>query len=77
MANNKLSDLNDHLFVALERLNDDELMQKESEQEIQRAKAISGIAKNIVENAKTVLLAAKIQSDLPVNSGVSLKRLTE
>ena len=77
MANNKLSDLNDHLFQSLERLNDDELMKSDGESEIERAKAISGIAKNIVENAKTVLMAAKIQSELPMNADISLKRLTE
>ena len=38
--NNKLSDLNNHLFAELERLSDEELNEDELKSEIGRAKAI-------------------------------------
>lgn len=52
---NKLSDLNDHLFMQLERLNDEELKGDELEREIQRSRAISGVAAQIVSNGRLVL----------------------
>ncbi len=59
MANQNLSDLNGYLFEQLERLNQENLTQVELDKEAKRAKAVNDTAKNIVENAKTVLLAAK------------------
>ncbi len=59
MARNKLSDLNNHLFAQLERLNDEDLSAEELDKEVERAKAISGIAKNVIENAKLTLEATK------------------
>mgnify|MGYP001374529062 CR=1 FL=1 len=59
MAKNKLSDLNDHLFEMMERLNDDTLMEEHGEKEINRAKAMSDIGKTIIENGKLVLEAQK------------------
>lgn len=56
---NKLSDLNDHLFMAIERLNDEDLTEEELDKEIKRAKAISDIAKPIIDNADLVLKAQK------------------
>lgn len=56
---NKLSDLNDHLFAQLERLNDEELSQEELEKEISRSKAINGVAQNIITNARTALDGAQ------------------
>jgi len=59
MAKNKLSDLNNHLFAQLERLGEEDLQPEQLKQEIDRAKAINGIAKNIVENARTTLEVLK------------------
>ena len=56
---NKLSDLNNHLFEQLERLNDDELMSESGEEEIARSKAIAGIGKTIIDNGKLALDAQK------------------
>ena len=55
MAKNTLLDLNNHLFAQLERLGDEDLSQEDLQKEISRAKAISGVAKNIIDNAKTTL----------------------
>lgn len=57
---NKLSDLNDHLFMQLERLNDDELSDEKMKKEIARAKALSGIATQIVNGTKAVVDAMKL-----------------
>jgi hypothetical protein len=61
MTRNKLSDLNNHLFEQLERLNDVE--EDALADEIERSKAVSGIAKNIIENGKLVLEAEKFFGD--------------
>lgn len=52
---NTLGDLNDHLFMQIERLNDESIKGDELKEEKERAKAISGIAKNIIENGNLVL----------------------
>lgn len=71
MANNTLSDLNNHLFAQLERLGDEDLTQEELQKEMGRTKAINGIAKNIVDNAKTALEAAKFSyTKLPGNKSL-------
>lgn len=54
---NKLTDLNNHMFEQLERLNDDDLSSEELDKEIKRAKAMSGIASNIISNAALALEA--------------------
>ena len=56
---NKLTDLNNHLFEALERLNDDDLTGEELDKEIKRSEAISKVAKNIIDNGALALQAQK------------------
>lgn len=68
---NKLSDLNNHLFAQLERLSDEDLSTEQLEMEMKRAKSINGVAKNIIDNAKVTLEGAhfsytKISSNQPV-----------
>lgn len=63
MPRNTLTDLNNHLFTQLERLNDDELSKDELDTEIERARAINGVAKNIIENAKTTIQGAKFSAE--------------
>ena len=53
MPRNKLSDLNNHLFEAIEKLKDGEL-------DIATARTISDIGKNIVEIKKVEVMQAKI-----------------
>lgn len=59
MPRNTLSDLNNHLFAQLERLGDEDLSETELKLEVERAKAISGVAKNIISNAKVTLSAMR------------------
>lgn len=58
---NTLSDLNNHLFEQLERLNDAD--EDSLSEEIERSKAVSSIAKNIIDNGKLVLDAEKFYDD--------------
>ncbi|MDT2864650.1 hypothetical protein [Vagococcus carniphilus] len=60
MERQNLSDLNGFLFEQLERLNDENMTQVELDKEVKRAKSINGTARNIIENAKTVLEASKV-----------------
>ena len=55
---NKMTDMRDHLFVALERLNDAD--QKQLQNEIERAKAVAQIAQQLNESAKVELRAREL-----------------
>lgn len=57
---NKISDLRDHMFAALERLADESMTPEKLKEEISKSKAISDIGKVIVESAKTEILYAKM-----------------
>lgn len=52
---NKLIDLNNHLFAQLERLSDEGLKGEQLREEINRSKAVGGVAKHIVDNARLAL----------------------
>lgn len=60
---NSLTDLNNHLFVALERLNDENISVDEMNKEIERSKIISEIADKIIRNAQTQIKAYEVASD--------------
>ena len=71
MAKNKLADLNNHLFAQLERLSDEELKGEDLKIEQERAKSISLISKNIIDNAKLTLEVVKTcRNDLSSNTEV-------
>jgi len=57
---NKLSDLNNHLFAQLERLGDEDLKGELLVEEINRAKAVSSVAVQIIANGSLVLEAQKL-----------------
>lgn len=56
---NTLTDLNNYLFEAIERINDDELDDAALEREIQRSEAITKVAGVIINNANVQLQAIK------------------
>lgn len=62
---NKLSDLNNHLFAQMERLQDEELTSDKLKTEIERAKAVTIISNQIVSNARLVLDAQSLLIDIP------------
>ena len=65
---NKLTDLNNHLFEQLERLNDDSLQGDSLETEIQRANAMSQLGSVIVNNSKVALAAMKLKGQFKDDS---------
>lgn len=69
MARNKLSDLNNHLFEQLERLNDEELSNEDLEKEIKRQRSMSEVATNIIEINRISMDAMKLiaKGDISVN----------
>jgi hypothetical protein len=62
---NKLSDLNDHLFQAIEYLSDRDITGEKLTEEINRAKTICDVAEKVIFNGKLVLEAAKTVSEWP------------
>lgn len=57
---NKISDLRNHMFAAMERLNNEDLTEEQLKTEIARAQAISEVGKVIVDSAKTEVMFAKL-----------------
>lgn len=58
-----LSELNRHLFAALDRLDVESLTPEQIEAEVARAGAIVDVADRITENAKVGLQAAKLYAE--------------
>lgn len=80
MAKNKLSDLNNHLFSQLERLNDETFSEEQIKAETIRAKAVSSVASQIISNARLVLETVKLvnngefsKTELPDYIGIEKK----
>ncbi len=63
MTKNKLLDLNNHLFEALERINDDSLEGEKLQEEMARAKTITQIGNTIINNASLALEAKKYKDE--------------
>lgn len=56
---NTLSDLNNYLFEAIERINDDDLDDTALDKEIRRAEAVTKVAGTIISNANVQLQALR------------------
>lgn len=56
---NTLGDLNNHLFAQLERLSDEDLKGEQLSEEIERAKAVTTVANQIISNGSLVLQAQR------------------
>jgi len=60
---NKLTDLNNHLFAQLERLGDEDLSGEKLNEELNRAKAITAVASQVIANGNLALKAEIAKSD--------------
>jgi len=65
---NRLSDLNNHLFAQMERLSDEKTRGDKLLEEINRAKSVSGIASQIISNARLAL-----DAQVAINEGLITK----
>ena len=74
---NTLGDLNNHLFAQLERLGNEELEGDELKEEILRAKAVTDIAGEIIDNTNTVLDVMKFQAETLGRSSISIPKMLE
>lgn len=63
LMRNTLGDLNNHLFAQLERLSDEDLAGDKLSEEIDRARAITSVANQIVSNGSLVLQAQKFHTE--------------
>lgn len=72
-----LNDLNNYLFEQLERLNDDETLSEDDnfEKEMKRTKALTEVAKTIIDNANTVIDAQKVALEMGVNNASDVLQL--
>jgi hypothetical protein len=60
---NTLGDLNNHLFAQLERLSDEDIKGEALVEEIERARAVTSIANQIISNGTLVLQAQKFHTE--------------
>lgn len=74
---NTLGDLNNHLFAQLERLGDEELKGEKLAEEIERAKAVTSIATQVISNGNLVLQAEKFKADTLGRSKVETSKMLE
>lgn len=67
----KIEDLRDHLFAQIERLGDDDVVKGEGlDREINRAKAMSEVAKTLIDSARVEIDFLKVKVNAPRLSGV-------
>ena len=74
---NTLGDLNNHLFMQLERLSEEDLQGEKLQEEIARAKAVKEIASQIISNANLVLRAEEFKVETLGRSKVQPPKMLE
>lgn len=72
---NTLADLNNYLFEAIERINDDSLDDEQLDREIKRGEAVQKIAKTVIENGNLALQAKKHLDEYGKGDDVELPML--
>ena len=65
---NKLTDLNNHLFAELERLSEEDLKGEELANEIDRARAITAVSTQIIQNGALALRAEQFKSGIGIDN---------
>jgi hypothetical protein len=65
---NKYSDLHNHLFEQLERLNDTEVIEDDLKEEIKRANAMCAVAQTIINVGNLAINAAKLAISIEKNN---------
>lgn len=73
---NNLGDLNGYLFEQMARLNNDDLKGEQLKEEIERGKAIEGVAKTIISNGALALQAKKML-DNRMDADIELPKMLE
>lgn len=71
---NTLSDLNNYLFEALERINDDSLSEEQLQKEIVRSEAVTSVAEAIIRNGELALKAVKHAEEYGIGIGGGKER---
>ena len=72
---NTLTDLNNYLFEALERLTDDELTEEELKKEITRIEAVTSVAETIIHNGELSLKALRHAEEYGVSQSGGERKL--
>ena len=79
MARNKISDLRDHLFAQLERLDDDQISAEQLQVELNKAKAVAQIGSVIINSAKVeidfIKATGRIDSDSEIFKSIDHTKL--
>ena len=73
---NTLGDLNNHLFAQLERLSDEDLKGESLKEEMDRAKSVTQVACQIVNNASLVLKAKEMAYN-SINADAKVPKMLE
>lgn len=77
MTQNTLADLNNHLFAQLERLSDEEIQGEQLVEEMNRAKTITAVANQIINNGNLILRAMQFEHDHKNNKDLQMPKMLE
>ncbi len=77
MSKNKLTDLNNHLFAQLERISDEALSGDKLAEEINRAKTVTEVSREIISNANLLLRARQYTTSVSFSGNAHLPPMLE